>query len=543
MPTLGSNLRFIEFNHISLLDAPFSSPDGTTPAAPAVFVPTASNFLFSSGMSVVLETPDPDTGSATLVAACVPNATQPASGPMSDCKGSMSGSAFLPPCPLCPLTGCAVVLNFYAPALVPVKTTAAYGFDANGNVLWASAANFVASTDQPNPLVDKWTNRIYFTGIGQQVLALDNFNQVFCIDGNKPPVNGLAQSCDGYGDPGLQSGASLPDLWPRTGSQALKYGIQWIYGGTVVPAADRKSVDRLLYSMTLSEALDATAPIGCLFSASTTPNTVNDDGSAGSAMNVLDSYCITRDSSIITSIDNYLASAPVLYINGNSASGNRQGSVAFVIAFDCIIYAFDPRALAAGPLYALNPLASGSSDTVATDYLAVSAGGSLLFSGWDDNDNEYSIWAVPGVTQPDNVSPTPSPTPSQGVTPSPIPSSPSASRSFTSTRSASPTPAPAAVAGKAAGLGAGAGAGITIAVLVLLGGGGFYFVNAAGGVNALIAKVTGQAPGAYGAFGSNIGLSKPSFGAAYSSVKAASATSGSSAAAAPVYKAAGYNSI
>jgi ABC-type microcin C transport system permease subunit YejB len=66
--------------------------------------------------------------------------------------------------------------------------------------------------------------------------------------------------------------------------------------------------------------------------------------------------------------------------------------------------------------------------------------------------------------------------------------------------------------------------GITIGVLLVVGGAVAYGINAAGGLAAVQAKLTG-----YGAFGS-VGLSKPSFGGAYKSVSTGSATSSSFAA-------------
>jgi hypothetical protein len=237
---------------------------------------------------------------------------------------------------------------------------------------------------------------------------------------------------------------------------------------------------------------------------------------------VLDSYCITRDLQGKFASTNYLATSPVLYVGGGG--NDRAGkSTAFVIGFDCLIYAFDPVNLSPGPLYVLNPIGSGM-DTISTDHLAVTSAGTLLFTGWDDGDAEYSVWAVPGVSQI-SMSPSPIATPSNTPSKSSTPT-----RSFTSSKSALPAspsyvPAPPAAPAK---LSAGAGAAITLAVLAVLGGGAFYFINAAGGLQAFTAKLMGGST-SYGAFGSNIGVSSPSFGSAFNKVSTMSSTSSASA--------------
>ena len=206
-------------------------------------------------------------------------------------------------------------------------------------------------------------------------------------------------------------------------------------------------------------------------------------------------------------------------MNGNV--GPRAGYyTAFVAAFDALIYAFDPLNLAAGPLYVLNPLQALAKDTISTDHLSLTAGGTLLFTGWDDGDGEYSVWAVPGIAGFD-VTPTPSTSSSFSST-STLTATPSRTPSHT------PTPTNNGGSGAATGtsanppLSAGGGAAITIAVLLVVGGGVGYGIMKMGGVAAVSAKIMG---GGYSSFGS--GLSKPTMGSAFKNVAVSSATSSS----------------
>ena len=219
-------------------------------------------------------------------------------------------------------------------------------------------------------------------------------------------------------------------------------------------------------------------------------------------------------------MDNYLATAPILYMNGNV--GPRAGlNTAFVAAFDALIYAFDPLNLAAGPLYVLNPLEALARDSISTDHLSLTQQGTLLFSGYDDGDGEYSVWAVPGIAGFD-ITPTPSMSNSVAST-STLTATPSRTPSHT------PTPTKNGGGGGAATgssanppLSAGGGAAITIAVLLVVGGGVGYGIMKMGGVAAVSAKIMG---GGYSSFGS--GLSKPTMGSAFKNVAVSSATSSS----------------
>ena len=183
----------------------------------------------------------------------------------------------------------------------------------------------------------------------------------------------------------------ISNSWPQTAS-ATKYAVQWVYAGSLVPAGSPtpSSVARLLFSFTLSGNFDINAPTGCLMTLSPSNGAL------------LDSFCIVRDQAGVYGVDNFLATAPIVAID---ARGPGQHT-ALVATFDMVIYAFDPNNLAAGPLYVINPLKAGASKSVATDFMSMTSGGSLLISAWDDNDNTWAAFAVPGVLK---IAPVPGP--------------------------------------------------------------------------------------------------------------------------------------
>jgi hypothetical protein len=161
---------------------------------------------------------------------------------------------------------------------------------------------------------------------------------------------------------------------------------------------------------------------------------------------VLDSYCIPRDSKGQFPDSNFLATAPIVALNARGTGAHT----ALVSAFDCLIYAFDPMDLKRGPLYVVNPLPAGDKASVASDFLSITSGGTLIIQAWDDTDNEFSMFAVPGVLDKSLA-------PNQG--------------------------------GSRGGLSAGAAAGVTITVLLLVGVGVGAFIVNSGGVAAAMAKV------------------------------------------------------
>ena len=232
----------------------------------------------------------------------------------------------------------------------------------------------------------------------------------------------------------------ISNSWPQTAS-ATKYAVQWVYAGSLVPAGSPlSSVARLLFSFTLSGNFDINAPTGCLMALSPSNGAL------------LDSFCIVRDPAGVYGVDNFLATAPIVAID---ARGPGQHT-ALVATFDMVIYAFDPNNLAAGPLYVYNPLKAGASKSVATDFMSMTSGGSLLISAWDDNDNTWAAFAVPGVLF-FPASPT--------RTPSPPPPTPTRTRTRAPATTPTPTFVPATTA--AAGLSGGAQAAIAIVVIGL----------------------------------------------------------------------------
>jgi hypothetical protein len=172
--------------------------------------------------------------------------------------------------------------------------------------------------------------------------------------------------------------------------------VQWVYAGSLVPAGSPlSSVARLLFSFTLSGNYDINAPTGCLMALSPSNGAL------------LDSFCIVRDPAGVYGVDNFLATAPIVAIDARGPGKHT----ALVATFDMVIYAFDPNNLAAGPLYVVNPLKAFDSKSVATDFMSMTSGGSLLISAWDDNSNTWAAFAVPGVLNIAPLIPTPTPNP------------------------------------------------------------------------------------------------------------------------------------
>ena len=110
---------------------------------------------------------------------------------------------------------------------------------------------------------------------------------------------------------------------------------------------------------------------------------------------MVDSFCIPRNMSSYFAATNYLATAPIVALDARGTGAHT----ALVMQFDVIAYAFDPNSLAQGPLFAVDPLpgTSKAAATYSTDYLALTAGGSLVGQSWDDTKNAYTVFAVPGI--------------------------------------------------------------------------------------------------------------------------------------------------
>ena len=124
---------------------------------------------------------------------------------------------------------------------------------------------------------------------------------------------------------------------------------------------------------------------GCLMS-------LNPDATS-SLMEPVDWYCVPRDMTAAKFNINYLATSPLIAVNARGPGAHT----AFVMQWDTVLFAFDPSNLKAGPLYVLDPLPNADDITVATDFLAMTAGGSLLWEGWDATANDATVLALPGA--------------------------------------------------------------------------------------------------------------------------------------------------
>lgn len=128
--------------------------------------------------------------------------------------------------------------------------------------------------------------------------------------------------------------------------------------------------------------------------------------SDGALDKVNDMYCLPRAKGNL----DFLATAPLMVLD---ARGPGLHTV-FAADFNCTIYAFDPRALSAGPLYTFTPIPVDEPATVVSDYLTMSDGGALLLSTWNDETAAFTILAVPNPTNP---FPANAPAPSTGMSP------------------------------------------------------------------------------------------------------------------------------
>ena len=331
---------------------------------------------------------------------------------------------------------------------------------------------------------------IYFIGL-QDPKAPVSF---YCVQGGSG--GSIRQSCPGF----IDRGVAISNSWPQTAS-ATKYAVQWTYAGSLVPAGSPTptSVSRLLYSFTLAGNYDVNTPTGCLMAL----------GPANGAL--VDSFCIARDPANVYGADNFLATAPIVALD---ARGPGQHT-ALVATFDMVIFAFDPNNLAAGPLYVINPLAAGTSKSVACDFMSMTSGGSLLIPAWDDNDSKWAAFAVPGVLKiPTYPSLTSSPSPSPTPTPSPL------------------LPAPTA----ASGLSGGAQAAISIVVIGLAAAtGAFLWFGGIAKVQAAFSSYS-RVGGSAGFSSSSAGFSSSSYG------KATAPTAGAYSSSPPAWRAYNYSS-
>jgi hypothetical protein len=171
-----------------------------------------------------------------------------------------------------------------------------------------------------------------------------------------------------------------------------------------------------------------------------------------SSRSITQSVCYSRASIIAVQ---HFAAAPIVAVD---ARGVGLHTI-LVAEFDFTVSAFDPSNLAAGPLYRINPLLPGTAATVSCDYMAMTAGGSLVLNGWRDDTKMYTVIAIPNVLRP----------PSSGG------NSPS-------------TP-------KTSGLSPGAAAGVSIVVILVVLGAALGVLHYTGHLPGLISKLSCQCGG------------------------------------------------
>ena len=313
----------------------------------------------------------------------------------------------------------------------------------NGTTLWSSDAVGEAGVEQPPPLVDDLTDRIFTI----EHTLRGSYATAHCVDGD------TGHPCAGW----PAKGVPFEEVFKTADGKV--YNSSWVYGGAAYFNADF-DLQRIIYSVTLD--VDFTnepfpiEPTGCLVAIS--PNTGAE----------LDFYCIPRDETSFYANVNYLATAPIVARN---ARGFGLSSV-YVAQADMTVLAFNPLNLTAGPLFSVRPTATrhGSvglspNATVAADYMAMTAAGTLVIPYWEyieAGQGGYGIVAIPNINS--FVAPSPSP--------APAPSGNSAS------------------GGAGGGVGPGGAAGISVAV-ILLAAGAFVFVS--GGVRPALERLTGAA--------------------------------------------------
>ena len=299
-------------------------------------------------------------------------------------------------------------------------------YDFTGAKLWETAASVVeGGIDQPPAIYDVFGRRIF----AMQHTDESNSAVLFCFDNH-------GRACAA---PWSSSGIPVNERFALPGGSTL-YNAGFIYSAAALYNADDDRLLRLIFSNTLVTDLTpgTTEPVGCLFAI------LPDTGAQA------EYYCLPRDQSSYVAADNYVATAPLI---ARGARGGPGLDTVFVALFDATIYAFDPLRLSDGPLFSARPLGVFARATVATDFLAMTDGGTLLFPVWDDDSNDYGVVAIPGMTSA---------------------AAPASSSSAT---------------GQGGGLSPGGAAGVSIVALLLAGLGGAWFVRKAGGLAAASLEV------------------------------------------------------
>jgi hypothetical protein len=244
------------------------------------------------------------------------------------------------------------------------------------SVVWQSSVPAIASANAPHPN--------YVPGSPGRVYAL-------IAEPGGPAVRTILVCVM------ADTGINCPGTWPALVATALDgYATGWWYAGALVPSVSGSTINRLLYTVNLGNT-SPNQPVGCMVALN--PLT-------GSA---LEHYCVPRDMFGRDAALNFLATAPVVYVNARGAGLHT----AFVVQYDSIVLAFDPANLAAGTMYARDPIKPGDKVTCSTDYLTVAHSGALLYVGWREGttDSEFVVTAVRGVA----ALPTPTPLPASST--------------------------------------------------------------------------------------------------------------------------------
>ena len=421
--SLQGEFRLLEFFSIGLTWVP---SDGNNPSSKGkIWAPLSG--LTGVGLSVL----DIDSQQVTTIS----------QGPDKE-QGMAGGAGFL--------NGSAYITLFANDGEFLSTVPFMSAWNSDGTNKWNSAAVLSAGVDQPPPLIDVESNRVFAM---EHPLA-SNETHLICIN--------LADgtSCEGYGDTGvvIADVFTLPD-----GSM---YNISWIYSGAALVGTNNV-VTRLFYSVTLKVDLSTippAEPTGCIIAI---------DPEYGTEV---DSYCIPRDETTFYAFFNYLATAPLVAKN---ARGFGKHTV-YVALGDLTILGFDPMNLSSGPLFTVlpssdrtsggNSLPTGLTSTLPSDFLAMDPFGTLLMTYWDDyvgGGTAFGVIAVPKI----NTYPTPFPSPSPSPSNSPTPSRTSRPRPFSPVPEPTPSLQPGAnsAVDSSGGLSPGASAAVSVIVIGLVG--------------------------------------------------------------------------
>ena len=440
---LQSNLRTLELYHMSA-----TMGGSNSNGAQRLFMGLAT---LDSQRGLAIVSTDSSCSTDTSLCGANPAPPGPISGPTSCCLLSpkvsstdifagVTGSAYLDG------TGLLGLLTYS----FNVRGAALAAFAEDGSVAWTTdgtrggnAVEFKAHINQPNPTIDPFTKNVYWVGVLQSGEATQN--RIYCVqttgsNAGKPcpqfasadngnPLNVQAAFNDVAGcvlhapipgHTGLFSfSLTLLSPHPFPLQHLYRLGLPAVYcarrqGHLELPPA------AVLYHLLVGRgrrgrgqeshglrgipkpdgcvalfmffAMPPPPPILCVFAhpLCSLPSALSSaDGS------MLDYYCIPRDMSSYFDETNYLATSPIV---AKDARGAGQHT-ALVAQFDIIVFAFDPMNLKQGPLYAVDPFQDSGKEaaTISTDYLALTAGGSVVCQGWDDTHKQYTIFAIPGI--------------------------------------------------------------------------------------------------------------------------------------------------